>query len=172
MPTNTTIDIPPAANKTVDPGTITFDVSSACTVCFGTANPSGSFPDLEGNTWNWAGGSTQGPYVADTANATLPYNTSNQGNPCDPEGLTDTGHTITVGSGLLTARTRTKAKAPSKAKPKTKAKAKAKARAVSKAKPAPKTKAKSKTKKAAPKKKAKTRVKAKPKAKKGGKSKR
>jgi hypothetical protein len=170
MPTNTTIDIPPATDESAPAGTISFYVSSNCTVCFGTANPAGSFPDLEGHTWNWSANTTYGPYTANTANATLPYNTSGQGNPCDPEGLADIGHTITITSGMATARTTAKPKAKAKPKPKPKVKA----RVVAKAKPAPKTKAKSKAKpkpkpKAKPKAKAKTKAKAKPKAKKSGK---
>jgi hypothetical protein len=173
MPTNTVIDIPPASNETVDPGTITFDVSSNCTVCFGTANPAGSFPDLENETFEWTAGSSYGPYAADTANANLPYNTSAVGTPCSTVGPWDAVKTIHIGSGFGSAKTKTKtkAKATSKAKPKPKAKA----AVVSKAKPAPKTKAKSKAKSkpkkamAKPKTKAKTKAKAKPKAKKGGK---
>lgn len=173
---NTTIDIPPAVDETVDPGTITFYVSSNCTVCFGTANPAGSFPDLEDETFDWTAGTTHGPYTADTADANLPYNTSAVGTPCSTVGPWDAVKTIHVGSGFgsVIGKTTAKTGGKAKAKPKTKAKTKL----VSKAKPAPKTKAKSKStpkaKKAKPKPKtkAKTKSKAKPKAKKGGKSKR
>ncbi len=173
MPTNTIIDIPPAVGKTVSPGTITFDVSSDCTVCFGTADPAGSFPDLEDETFEWTGGLTYGPYTADTADAEIPYNTSDPGTPCSTVGPAAAVHTIHVGSGFGSAKPGGKAKAAGKTKAKTKAKAKPKAKAklASKAKPAPKTKAKSKA-KPKPKTKAKTKSKAKPKTKKGGKSKR
>jgi len=172
MPTNTVIDIPPAVGKTVSPGTITFDVSSDCTVCFGTANPAGSFPDLEDETFEWTVG-TYGPYTANTADAEIPYNTSAPGTACSTAGPWDNVKTIHVGSGFgsvkgkATAKTGGKTKAKAKPKPKPKAKAKL----VSKAKPAPKTKAKSKA-KPKPKTKAKPKSKARPKAKKGGKSKR
>ncbi len=179
MPTNTIIDIPPAEDKTVSPGTITFDVSSNCTVCFGTASPAGSFPDLEDETFEWTtAGSPYGPYAADTANASLPYNTSNPGTPCSTVGVAGNVHNIHVGSGFGSAKGRADAMTAgkkAKAKPKTKAKPKNKAKVVSKAKPAPKTKAKSKSTSKAkpkPKAKAKTKAKAKPKAKKGGRSKR
>jgi len=170
MPTNTTIDIPPAVDETVDPGTITFDVSSNCTVCFGTATPAGSFPDLEDETFEWTAGITYGPYTADTADASIPYNTSSPGTPCSTVGPAATAHTIHVGSGFGSAKPGGKAKAAGKTKAKAqpKAKPKAKAKLVSKAKPAPKTKAKAKP-KPKPKTKAKTKSKAKPKAKKGGK---
>src|SRR5271168_2307939 len=146
MPTNTIIDIPPAVGETVSPGTITFDVSSNCTVCFGTANPAGSFPDLENETFEWTAGSSYGPYAAATANANLPYNTSAVGTPCSTVGPWDAVKTIHIGSGFGSAKTKTKTKTKSKAKATSKPKPKAKATVVSKAKPAPKTKAKSKAK--------------------------
>ncbi len=46
---DTTIDIPPAEDATISGATFTFDVSSACTVCFGTADPEGSFPESRGS---------------------------------------------------------------------------------------------------------------------------
>ncbi|MGA2904393.1 MAG: hypothetical protein ABSD98_11215 [Candidatus Korobacteraceae bacterium] len=172
MPTNTNIPIPPAHNVTVPAGTISFPASSNCNVCFGTANPAGSFPGLENNGWPCTAGLTYGPYPAATVGASLPYNTSDPGTDCSLDKITEAVSTIHVGSGFGSAEAKTKAKTAGKAK----AKPKKKAKLVSKAKPAPKTKAKpksaSKTQKAKPKAKAKTKAKAKPKPKKGSKSKR
>ncbi len=167
---DTTIDIPPAEDATISGATFTFDVSSACTVCFGTADPEGSFGELENQTYNWTAGSTHQYPVPPDVGATLPYNTS-QGTPCSVVEPSETVRTIHVGSSLETTSGKAKAKTAKKAKPKTKA------TLVSKAKSAPKTKAKAKSKsKPKPKTKAKPMTKAKPKpktkakAKKGAKS--
>lgn len=153
------ISIPPAVDATIYPsgGTFTFVVSSNCTVCFGTATPAGSFPGLEGNTFNWTSGSTHQYPVPSTAGANLPYNTSNPGTPCSTVGPSEAIRTIHTGSGFgstkgksaakpapkVKARPKTKAKAKAAPKTKTKAKSKSKAKLKPKAKAKPKKRAKS-----------------------------
>jgi hypothetical protein len=185
MPKNaddTTIDIPPAEDATITGETFTFDVSSDCTVCFGTADPAGTFPELEDQTFEWTAGSTHQYPVPSTEGADLPYNTSDPGTPCSAVGPSDIGRTIHTGSGIeATQRTakskpagkakgkpRTAAKLVSKAKPpsKTKAKATPKAKPPAKAKAKPLAKAKPKAKAKPP---AKAKPKTKAKAKKGAK---
>lgn len=157
MPTNN-INIPPAVGATISPpgGTFVFVVGSNCTVCFGTATPPGSFPDLENQTFQWAAGSTHPFPIPPNVNDSIPYNTAAPGTPClatDPSAI---GRIIIVGSGFgattrkekakpapkAKGKSKTKAKVRSKAKPARKTKAKAKAK--SKARPKPKTKAKPK----------------------------
>lgn len=164
MSTNV-INIPPAVDATIYPsgGTFAFVVGSNCTVCFGTATPAGSFPTLENQTFQWAGGSSHPYPVPSTAGAELPYNTSGPATPCFVMGPPDIGRIIHVGSGMGAPAQKRKSKPARKvkAKPKTKAKPKAapktktKAKSKSKAKAKPKTKSKPKA-KAKPKKRAKS----------------
>jgi hypothetical protein len=155
-----TISIPPAVGVTIKPagGEFAFYVTATTNVCFGTADPAGSFPDLEDQTFEWATGSTHTFPIPADVGAELPYNTSSPGTVCSAVDPTDTGKVIVVGSSM---------------RPKTKSKPKPKKTAVKKAaskKSGSKTAAKRKAapKKAAKKSKAKAKPesKAKPKAKK------
>lgn len=187
-----TINIPPAADATISAtngADFCFEVSSTsggCTVCFGTADPEGSFPDLENQTFNWAAGSSHCYPVPPDVGASLSYNTSGYATPCMVADPADTGKVIHVGSSMGSAKPQStgmakakakpakksakvtaKSKAPAKAKAKSKAKPKAKAKAKAKARPKAKAKAKPKA-KARPR----TKAKAKAKAKKGAKRRR
>jgi hypothetical protein len=153
------ISLPPATDVTIKPagGSFAFYLTSTSNVCFGTANPAGSFPSLENQTFLWQAGSTVTFPIPSSVGAKLPYNASNPGVVCTAGGITDNGKIIVVGSGMI------KRKKKSKAKPKKAAKKAASKKAVSK------TAAK---RKAAPKKKApaKKKAKAKKAAKKGKKA--
>ncbi len=97
-----TITVPPASPETITPpgGTFAFYVASNCNVCFGTATPPGSFPELENKTFAWAQGSTHSYPIPPNVGDSLPYNTSNPGVVCLPEGITENGKVIIVGSGM------------------------------------------------------------------------
>jgi hypothetical protein len=158
------INIPPAAGTTIKPagGEFAFYVTATTNVCFGTASPAGSFPDLEDETFEWLIGTTHTYPIPADVGAELPYNTSNPGNICTAVDPTDNGKVIVVGSS---ARLKPNTKSKPKPKKKTavkKASKKASSKAAAKRKAAPKKAAKKS--KAKPKSKAKG--KAKPKAKK------
>jgi hypothetical protein len=160
------INIPPAAGTTIKPagGEFAFYVTATTNVCFGTASPAGSFPDLEDETFEWLIGSTHTFPIPADVGAELPYNTSNPGNVCTAVDPTANGKVIIVGSSM---QPKPQAKTKSKPKPKKKAAVKkaskkANSKAAAKRKAAPKKAAKKS--KAKPKSKAK--AKAKPKGKK------
>lgn len=173
-----TIEVPPAVDDTLDPDepTFAFDVTEETTICFGTADPAGSFPQLENKTFTWDADTLHEYSTPSTEGATLPYNTSAPGTACSPSGLGDIGHTISVGQGGMGGGTAKKAPArkaakTSAAKPATKSKPKKAAKKTAKkaAKKAVKKPAKKAAKKA---KKAAKKSKAKGKPKKGGRSRR
>ena len=162
------INIPPAAGSTIKPagGEFAFYVTATTNVCFGTASPAGSFPDLEDETFEWLIGSTHTFPIPADVGAELPYNTSSPGNICTAVDPAANGKVIIVGSSMQ-PKPQTKTKSKSKPKPKKKAAVKkaskkAGSKAAAKRKAAPKKAAKKS--KAKPKTKAK--AKAKPKAKK------
>ncbi len=162
------INIPPAAGSTIKPagGEFAFYVTATTNVCFGTADPAGSFPDLEDETFEWLIGSTHTFPIPADVGAELPYNTSSPGNICTAVDPAANGKVIIVGSSMQ-PKPQTKTKSKSKPKPKKKAAVKkaskkAGSKAAAKRKAAPKKAAKKS--KAKPKTKAK--AKAKPKAKK------
>jgi hypothetical protein len=97
-----TITVPPATNETITPagGTFAFYADSTCNVCFGTADPAGSFPDLEDQTFTWQVGTTHTFPIPSEVDASLPYNTSAQGVTCTVSGIADNGKVIIVGSGI------------------------------------------------------------------------
>lgn len=142
-----TITVPPATDVTIKPpgGTFAFYLASTCNVCFGTANPAGSFPALEGKSFLWQMGSTETFPIPSRVGASLPYNTSNPGVVCTVAGIADNGKVIIVGSGM------TKRKKKAKPAPKKAAKKKTASKKTASKKASSKTAAK---RKAAPKKKA------------------
>ena len=164
------INIPPAAGSTIKPagGEFAFYVTATTNVCFGTASPAGSFPDLEDETFEWLIGSTHTFPIPADVGAELPYNTSSPGNICTAVDPAANGKVIIVGSSMQQKpQTKTKSKSKSKPKPKKKAAVKkaskkAGSKAAAKRKAAPKKAAK----KSKAKPKAKAKAKAKPKAKK------
>jgi len=162
------INIPPAAGSTIKPagGEFAFYVTATTNVCFGTASPAGSFPDLEDETFEWLIGSTHTYPIPADVGAELPYNTSSPGNICTAVDPAANGKVIIVGSSMQ-PKPQTKTKSKSKPKPKKKAAVKkaskkAGSKAAAKRKAAPKKAAK----KSKAKPKAKAKAKAKPKAKK------
>jgi len=162
------INIPPAAGSTIKPagGEFAFYVTATTNVCFGTASPAGSFPDLEDETFEWLIGSTHTFPIPADVGAELPYNTSSPGNICTAVDPAANGKVIIVGSSMQ-PKPQTKTKSKSKPKPKKKAAVKkaskkAGSKAAAKRKAAPKKAAK----KSKAKPKAKAKGKAKPKAKK------
>ncbi len=162
------INIPPAAGSTIKPagGEFAFYVTATTNVCFGTASPAGSFPDLEDETFEWLIGSTHTFPIPADVGAELPYNTSSPGNICTAVDPAANGKVIIVGSSMQ-PKPQTKTKSKSKPKPKKKAAVKkaskkAGSKAAAKRKAAPKKAAK----KSKAKPKAKAKAKAKPKAKK------
>ncbi len=177
------IDIPPAVDYTLDPDkpTFSFNVSSACTACFGTATPKGSFPGLEDKNLSWEASSQHTFPIPIVADASLPYCTAGPNATCDPSPLSDTGKVIVIGDGL--ALSGSKARKPAKktesksavkkgtgvSKKTAPAKKKAAKKAAPKkaAKTAPKKAAKKAGKKAAKKTATKSKPKTKAKAKKG-----
>ena len=137
--------LPSAASETtIKPagGSYGFQVNQNCTVCFGTASPPGSFPPIEGNTYQWKTGITYGPYTIPNVDDSLPYNTAAPNSPCNPGGIQDIGHVIIVGAGV-TGRTRARKKG--KKSPAKKKSAGKKAGAKSVKKSAPKKAARAKT---------------------------
>jgi hypothetical protein len=146
-----TITIPPATDATIEPagGSFAFYVASTCNVCFGSANPAGSFPSLEDQTFLWQVGSTHTFPIPSDVDASLPYNTSMAGVACTVASIGDNGKVIIVGSGMGASKKKSKPVAKPKTK-KTPAKKSAAKKTASK-KAATKTTAK---RKAAPKKKA------------------
>ena len=141
-------------------------MTATTNVCFGTASPAGSFPDLEDETFEWLIGSTHTFPIPADVGAELPYNTSSPGNICTAVDPAANGKVIIVGSSMQ-PKPQTKTKSKSKPKPKKKAAVKkaskkASSKAAAKRKAAPKKAAK----KSKAKPKAKAKAKAKPKAKK------
>jgi hypothetical protein len=161
-----TISVPPATDETILPagGTFAIYVSSTCNVCFGTASPPGSFPELENKSFLWQYGTTHTFPIPARVGASLPYNTSNPANVCTVTGIADNGKVIVVGSGVLPRKKKSKSK-PKKAAVKKPAKKTASKKTASK-KAASRTAAKRKV---APKKKSPARKKATRKAVKKGK---
>ena len=152
------ISIPPAVGATIKPagGEFEFYVTATTNVCFGTASPAGSYPDLENQAFIWSIGSTHTFPIPDDIGAELPYNTSTPGTPCTTVDPTATGKVIIVGSGMTQKpQTKSKPKAKKKAVKKT-ASRKGGSKAAAKRKAAPKKAAK----------KSKAKAKAKPKGKK------
>jgi len=147
-----TITVPPASEETITPpgGTFAFYVASTCNVCFGTADPAGSFSELENQSFLWQVGTTHTYPIPAEVNASLPYNTSSAGVACTVTGIADNGKVIIVGSGMGGSRKKSKAKPQKAAVKKPAAKREAAKKPASK-QAAKKTAAK---RKAAPKKKA------------------
>lgn len=158
-----TITVPPATDETIKPAGGTFDiyVASTCNICFGTATPPGSFPELEDQTFEWQQGTTHSFPIPPNVGDSLPFNTSSPGVVCKPSNITDNGKVIVVGSGVVTRKKKSKPK-PKKAAVKKPAAKKTAAKKTASRKAASKTAAK---RKAAPKKKAKSKAKPKSKAK-------
>jgi hypothetical protein len=142
------ISVPPATDVTIKPagGTFAFSVSSTCNVCFGTANPAGSFPSLEKKTFLWQVGSTETFPIPSAVGAWLPYNTSNPGVVCTVAGIADNGKVIVVGSGMIKRKKKSKAKPKKAAKKAVSKKAVSKTAAKRKAVPKKKAPAKKKAK--------------------------
>jgi len=141
------ISLPPATDVTIKPagGSFAFYLTSTSNVCFGTANPAGSFPSLENQTFLWQAGSTVTFPIPSSVGAKLPYNASNPGVVCTAGGITDNGKIIVVGSGMIKRKKKSKAKpkkaAKKSASKKTASKTPAKRKAAPKKKSAAKKKA-------------------------------
>jgi hypothetical protein len=147
-----TITVPPATDETIEPagGTFAFYVASTCNICFGTATPPGSYPELENQTFQWLQGTTHSFPIPPNVGDSLPFNTSSPGVVCKPSNITDNGKVIVVGTGILTRKKKSKPK-PRKAAVKKPAAKKTASKKTASRKAASKTAAK---RKAAPKKKA------------------
>lgn len=111
-----TITVPPATDETITPagGTFAFYVASNCNVCFGTATPPGSFPELENQSFQWQQGTTHSFPIPPNVRDSVPYNTSSPGVVCKPSNITDNGKVIVVGTGVLPRKKKSKPK-PKKA---------------------------------------------------------
>ena len=75
-----TITVPPATDETIEPagGTFAFYVTSTCNICFGTATPPGSYPELENQTFQWLQGTTHSFPIPPNVGDSLPFNTSSR----------------------------------------------------------------------------------------------
>ena len=142
-----TIVVPPPTDVTIKPagGTFTFSVTTTCNICFGTATPPGSFPDLENQTFQWQQGSAHSFPIPPNVGDELPYNTSSPGVICKASRITDTGKVIVVGSGGLIKRKKKPAPKKKKAAKKSASK-KAPSKSAAKRKAAPKKKSPAKKK--------------------------
>ena len=115
------ITIPPASNQTLLPSNAEFQftVTQNCTVCFSAASTPGTFPGIAGRTFQCAAGQLLGPYpIPSITGADVHFNTSAPNSICNPQGLSDTGRVIVVGTGVVPKkRSKKKAKkAPAKKK--------------------------------------------------------
>src|SRR5215813_13638083 len=131
------ISIPPASTQTLLPSNAEFQLTAtqSCTVCFSVASTPGAFGAIAGKTFQCAMGQVLGPYpIPGTTGASVHFNTSAPNSVCNPQGPSDTGHVIVVGTGRKRPKKKSK-KSPAKKKSAAK---KASSKTASRRKPAKK----------------------------------